>query len=116
MKKQSLLFSLSVLVAMFFVEGVQAFSAGPPAAGRFEAVCVQMLPAGHGTLEQAQPGSGGFLIDTDLTLISAESGYNYTAGQTYTGTVLVKHEPAVAAEINGVDTRVRSWANILHTI
>ena len=89
MKKRSLLFSLSALVAMFFVEGVQAFPSGPPAASMFDAVCVQMLPAHSGS---AQPGSGGFLIDTDLTLNRNESVYNYTAGQTYTGTVL---EPAV---------------------
>ena len=74
-------------MAMFFIEGVHANSVGPPAGANFNAVCVQMLPAGHGTLAQAQPGSGGFLIDTDLPLVSAQSGYSYTAGRTYTGTV-----------------------------
>lgn len=89
MKKRSLLFCLSALVTMFFVEGVQAFATGPPIDNdlRFNQVCVQMFPGGHGSLEQAQPGSGGFLIETDLPLMSAQSGYNYTAGQTYTGTV-----------------------------
>lgn len=98
MRKRSLLFSVSVLVATLFVERVQANRAGPPADTRFDEVCTRMLPAGHGTLEEAQPGSGGYLIGTNLPLVSAQSGYRYTAGQTYTGKIIVKLEPALTLE------------------
>ena len=73
--------SLLVAALLLFCR-VHARFAGPPVGDNFDLVCNQMMPS-HGVA--AQSGNGGYLIDTDLPLVSANDGYSYTAGQTYRG-------------------------------
>lgn len=63
---------------------VQCRSSGPPAnePENMLRVCRQLLP-NHGGVA-AQPGNGGYFIDTDIPR-SGSTGFSYTAGQTYTG-------------------------------
>ena len=55
---------------------------GPPVDQHFDRVCSEMAPL-HGS-NNATPGNGGFFIQTDLPR-DGYRGFNYTAGQSYTG-------------------------------
>ena len=80
--KQSVFCCLLALTTLLLVGRVESFGAGPP---NEDVVCQNLVPEGHGGAAAAQQGNGGYIIGTDLPLISAESGYRYTAGQTYRG-------------------------------
>ena len=71
---------LLVIGAILLAANVHSLPGGPPVSN-FEIVCRQMMP-GHGF--PAQPGNGGYVINTTLPRTSS-TGYSYVAGQTYTG-------------------------------
>ena len=83
-----MLCSLLVAALLLFCR-VHARSSGPPVGENFDLVCNQMMPS-HSSIA-AQSGNGGYLIDTDLPLVSANDGYSYTAGQTYRGILKCAH-------------------------
>ena len=75
---------LLLVLAAAAVSEVLSRRAGPPIqeSGNFDRICNQMLPNHGGTA--ARSGNGGYTISADIPR-SDSSGYNYTAGQTYTG-------------------------------
>lgn len=80
-------------MALSFVLGVvavahlaRALPQGPPVGKHFHEVCDLMTPLHGGNV--AMSGSGGFSLQTDLPSIGF-LGFNYTAGNTYTGDLFV---------------------------
>ncbi len=64
---------------LFGVATVAGYSSGPPTS-----VCGSLRPSHPGT----QPsGNGGYTISTNMNPNPSLSGYQYSAGQTYTGEI-----------------------------
>ena len=76
----------SVLVAALLVPSVLSLPGGPPLnTGSFENICNQMMPIHSGNA--AQSGSGGYLIVSPNMPRFGSTGFSYTAGQNYTGSL-----------------------------
>ena len=69
-------------IVLLFSE-VQSRSSGPPldSGPNINNVCNQLVPQHPGT---RKTGNGGYIIATNIPH-SSSAGYNYRAGQTYTG-------------------------------
>ena len=83
-------FSASLCLALLLAAApglVRPFPSGPPVADHFYRVCELMTPLHHDNVATA--GTGGFLIDTDLTR-NGFKGFNYEKGKEYTGTYVKK--------------------------
>ncbi len=68
-----------VLGLLFLIASVAGFSGGPP-----DSVCDTLRPNHRG---DPSAGNGGYTITTDLNPNPSLTGYQYSAGQTYTGEV-----------------------------
>ena len=82
MASPSLLISCVVLLVTVRPQLVRSHSWGPPVDEHFNNVCNLMTPLHDNT--PATAGNGGFSIQTDLPRVGYE-GFNYTAGNNYTG-------------------------------
>lgn len=83
MALSSLLFGVSLLVAAG-PGVVQPYPSGPPMDRHFNQICELMIPLHHDIAPI--PDTGGYSIDTDLPRYG-HTGFNYTAGKEYTGTI-----------------------------
>ena len=88
---QLLVFGIFLLVLT--VSEVQSNAAGPPINGiNHDIVCNQFRVWHDGTYPMA--GNGGYIIITNIPRYSSV-GYNYTAGQIYTGKPSTTYVPDV---------------------
>ena len=72
-----------IFLLVFVFPEVQSRRSGPPldSIPNTNNVCNQLVPSHSGN---AQFGNGGYIITTDIPRFLT-GGYNYTAGQMYTG-------------------------------
>lgn len=78
----SSLASFFLLLVVAVLRDARSLPQGPPVERHFNNVCNLMTPLHQNN--RATAGNGGFFIETDLPR-NGYDGFNYTAGNTYTG-------------------------------